>query len=69
MINNGMGIADVMAYLDHMSPEMTLRYAEIDDDKLKQKFKSLVLSGQAVGGAALKVLKEQLEKGDESELD
>jgi integrase len=69
MINNGMGIADVMAYLDHMSPEMTLRYAEIDDDKLKQKFKALVLSGQAVGGAALKALKEQLEKGDESELD
>lgn len=69
MINNGMGIADVMAYLDHQSPEMTLRYAEIDDDKLKQKFKALVLSGQAVGGAALKALKEQLEKGDESELD
>jgi site-specific recombinase XerD len=69
MINNGMGIADVMAYLDHMSPEMTLQYAEIDDDKLKQKFKALVLSGQAVGGAALKALKEQLEKGDESELD
>lgn len=69
MINNGMGIADVMAYLDHISPEMTLRYAEIDDDKLKQKFKALVLSGQAVGGAALKVLKEQLENGDESELD
>lgn len=45
MINNGMGIADVMAYLDHMSPEMTLQYAEIDDDKLKQKFKALVLSG------------------------
>lgn len=69
MINNGMGIADVMAYLDHMSPEMTLQYAEIDDNKLKQKFKALVLSGQAVGGAALKALKEQLEKGDESELD
>lgn len=69
MINNGMGIADVMAYLDHMSPEMTLHYAEIDDDRLKQKFKALVLSGQAVGGSALKALKEQLEKGDESELD
>ena len=69
MINNGMGIADVMAYLDHMSPEMTLHYAEIDDDKLKQKFKALVLSGQAVGGVAIKALKEQLEKGDESELD
>jgi hypothetical protein len=48
---------------------MTLRYAEIDDDKLKQKFKALVLSGQVVGGAALKALKEQLEKGEESELD
>lgn len=69
MINNEMGIADVMAHLDHMSPEMTLRYADIDDDTLKQKFKALVLSGQAVGGAALKALKEQLEKGDESELD
>jgi integrase/recombinase XerD len=69
MINNGMGIADVMAYLGHMSPEMTLRYAEIDDDNLKQKFKALVLSGQAVGGAALKALREQLERGDESELD
>jgi integrase/recombinase XerD len=69
MLNNGMGIADVMAYLDHMSPEMTLRYAEIGDTVLKQKFKALVLSGQAVGGAALKALKEQLEKGDESELD
>jgi integrase/recombinase XerD len=69
MINNGMGIADVMTYLDHMSPEMTLRYAEIDDETLKQKFKVLVLSGQAVGGAALKALREQLEKGDESELD
>ena len=69
MINNGMGIADVMAYLDHMSPEMTLRYAEINDDTLKRKFKALVLSGQAAGGVALNVLKEQLEKGDESELD
>jgi len=69
MINGGLGIADVMAYLDHESAEMSLRYAEIDDDKLKQKFKALVLSGQAVGGAALKALKEQLEKGDESELD
>jgi integrase/recombinase XerD len=69
MINNGMGIADVMAYLDHQSPEMTLRYTEIDDDKLKQKFKQLVLAGQAAGGVALKVLKEQLEKGNEHELD
>jgi integrase len=69
MINNGMGIADVMAYLDHQSPEMTLRYAEIDDENLKRKFKALVLSGQATGGLALKVLREQLEKGDESELD
>lgn len=69
MINNGMGIADVMAYLDHMSPEMTLRYAEINDDTLKQKFKALVLSGRAVGGAALRILKEQLEKGEERELD
>lgn len=69
MISGGLGIADVMAYLDHMSPEMTLRYIEINDETLKHKFKALVLSGQAVGGAALKALKEQLEKGDESELD
>ena len=55
--------------LDHDSAEMSLRYAEIDDNQLKQKFKALVLSGQAVGGAALKALKEHLEKGDESELD
>jgi integrase/recombinase XerD len=69
MINHGMGIADVMAYLDHQSPEMTLHYAEIDDEVLKQKFKALVLSGRAVGGAALKALRKQLERGDESELD
>ncbi len=69
MINNGMGIADVMAYLDHQSPEMTLRYTEIDDENLKRKFKALVLSGRASGGLALKVLREQLEKGDDSELD
>ncbi len=69
MINNGLGIADVMAYLDHMSPEMTLRYAEISDETLKQKFKALVLSGQATGGLALEVLRGQLEQGDERELD
>jgi len=69
MINGGLGIADVMAYLDHESAEMSLQYAAIDDDNLKQKFKALVLSGRAVGGAALKALKEQLEKGDERELD
>jgi len=69
MINGGLGIADVMAYLDHMSPEMTLRYAEIGDDNLKQKFKALVLSGQAVGGIVLNALKEQLEQGNDSELD
>ncbi len=69
MINHGMGIADVMAYLDHQSPVMTLRYAEIEDETLKHKFKALVLSGQATGGVTLKVLKQQLEQGDESELD
>ncbi len=69
MIAGGLGIADVMAYLDHMSPEMTLHYIEINDETLKHKFKALVLSGQAVGGAALKALREQLEQGDESELD
>jgi integrase/recombinase XerD len=69
MINNGMGIADVMAYLDHMSPEMTLRYAEIGDETLKQKFKALVLSGQATGGMTLTILRKQLEQGDERELD
>jgi integrase/recombinase XerD len=69
MLNHGMGIADVMAYLDHQSPEMTLRYAEIGDETLKHKFKALVLSGQAMGGGTLKVLKKQLEQGDERELD
>lgn len=69
MINNGMGIADVMAYLGHQSPEMTLRYAEIHDETLKRKFKQVVLSSEVVGGAALKVLQDQLAKGDESELD
>ena len=69
MINNGMGIADVMAYLDHQSPEMTLRYAQIDDATLKEKFKQVILSGQAAGGLALKALKEQLAQGDEGELD
>ena len=69
MINHGMGIADVMAYLDHMSPEMTLRYAEIGDEVLKQKFKALVLSGQATGGLALSALRAELEQGEERELD
>jgi len=69
MINNGMGIADVMAYLDHQSPEMTLQYTEIYDETLKQKFKEVVLAGQAVGGLALQALREQLASGDEGELD
>lgn len=69
MLNDGMGIADVMTYLDHMSPEMTLRYARISDETLKHKFKALVLSGRAAGGLAFQSLKEQLEHGDESELD
>lgn len=69
MINNGMGIADVMTYLGHSSPEMTMAYAEITDDTLKQKFKQLVLSGQVAGGVAVAALQEQLAKGDESELD
>ena len=69
MINNGMGIADVMTYLDHQSAEMTRNYAFIQDDTLKRKFKELVLSGHAVGGIALHALREQIAQGDESELD
>lgn len=69
MINHGMGIADVMAYLDHDSPEMTLRYAQIHDETLKAKFKQVVQAGGAVGGLALAALREQLAGGDERELD
>lgn len=69
MINNGMGIADVMTYLDHQSAEMTRNYAQIHDETLKRKFKEVVLSGRAVGGLALRALQEQIAQGNESELD
>lgn len=69
MINNGMGLADVMTYLDHQSAEMTRNYTQIYDETLKRKFKELVLSGRAVGGIALQALREQIAVGDESELD
>ena len=69
MINNGMGLADVMTYLDHQSPEMTRNYTLTYDETLKHKFKELVLSGRAVGGLALHALHEQITNGDESELD
>lgn len=48
---------------------MTLNYTQIFDETLKSKFKELVQSGHATGGAALAALKEQLDRGDESELD
>ena len=48
---------------------MTLCYAQIYDETLKNKFKAMVQSGQATGGVALATLKEQIEHGDESELD
>ena len=48
---------------------MTLNYTQIFDETLKQKFKALVQSGHATGGVALVALKEQLDRGDESELD
>ncbi len=48
---------------------MTLNYTQIFDETLKQKFKALVQSGHATGGVALTALKEQLDRGDESELD
>lgn len=35
MINNGMSFIDVMTYLDHRSPSMTLSYAQIYDETLK----------------------------------
>jgi hypothetical protein len=69
MLNSGMSIIDVMTYLDHRSPMMTLNYTQIFDETLKQKFKALVQSGHATGGVALTALKEQLDRGDESELD
>ncbi|GHO57663.1 tyrosine-type recombinase/integrase [Ktedonobacter robiniae] len=69
MINNGMGLADVMTYLDHQSAEMTRNYTQIYDETLKRKFKELVLSGRAIGGIALQALREQITAGDESELD
>jgi hypothetical protein len=69
MLNNGMSLIDVMTYLDHRSRSMTLSYGQIYDDTLKNKFKELVRSGQATGGIALAAFKEQLDQGDESELD
>jgi hypothetical protein len=58
-----------MTYLDHRSPSMTLRYAQSYDETLKNKFKAMVQSGQATGGIALATPKEQIDHGDESELD
>ena len=69
MLNSGMGLVDVMTYVDQRSPSMTLHYTHIFDETLKNKFKQLVHSGQAIGGIALAALKEQLEHGDENELD
>jgi hypothetical protein len=48
---------------------MTLNYTQIFDETLKNKFKEMVQSGRATGGVALTALKEQLDHGDESELD
>ena len=48
---------------------MTLNYTQIFDEILKSKFKELVQSGQATGSVALAALKEQLDRGDEGELD
>ncbi len=69
MLNNGMSLIDVMTYLDHRSPMMTLNYKQIFDETLKNKFKEMVQSGRATGGIALAGLKEQLDNGDDSELD
>ncbi len=69
MLNNGMSLIDVMTYLDHRSPMMTLNYTQIFDETLKNKFKEMVQSGRATGGLALAALKEQLDNGDDSELD
>ena len=69
MINSGMSFIDVMTYLDHRSPSMTLNYAQIHDETLKNKFKAMIQSGHATGGLALAILKEQIEHGDDSELD
>jgi len=48
---------------------MTLNYAQIHDETLKNKFKAMIQSGHATGGLALAILKEQIEHGDDSELD
>lgn len=48
---------------------MTLNYTHIFDETLKSKFKQLAQSGHATDGVALAALKEQLARGDESELD
>lgn len=69
LLNKGLGLADVAAYLDHSSMNMTLHYAKLHDETLKNNFKKIVLSQTAVGGAALNALREQLQQGDESELD
>jgi integrase len=63
MLNGGMGIADVMTYLDHMSPEMTLRYARISDETLKHKFKALVLSGKAGRRAGFSITQRAVRAG------
>jgi len=65
MQNNGMSLIDVMTYLDHRSPMMTLNYTQIFDETLKNKFKEMVQSGRATGGIALAGLKEQLDNGDD----
>jgi integrase len=54
MLDNGMSIIDVMSYLDHRSPMMTLNYTHIFDETLKSKFKQLVQSGHATGGVRLR---------------
>jgi hypothetical protein len=48
---------------------MTLNYTQIFDETLKNRFTEMVQSGRATGGIALAALKEQLDNGDDSELD
>jgi hypothetical protein len=52
-----MSIIDVMTYLAHRSPMMTLNYTHIFDQTLKSKFKELSNPGIRPAGLRLRLLK------------
>jgi hypothetical protein len=55
LINNGMDILHVQKWLAHVSPKMTLRYAEVLDTTMREAWEKVVRSGlfrvNAEGGA------------------